>query len=125
MEGIHSVVSRNLVSGTLVLIVGEACDVLGVLDGLRKFYDKKAVDNNSRGLLYSGISVWDLYSGSSTRWDSLSCVSFPKIRYPRRYCPFGTSTMIRQYGMLATVECTGVPGAIPVICMTPSRDLLG
>ena len=39
-------------------------------------------------------------------------------------CPFGTSTMIRQYGMLATVECSGVSDAIPVICMTPSRDLL-
>ena len=26
MEGIHSVVSRNLVSGTLVLMVADACD---------------------------------------------------------------------------------------------------
>ena len=41
MEGIHSVVSRNLVSGTLVLIFGEACDVLGVLDGLRKLHDNE------------------------------------------------------------------------------------
>ena len=39
MECIHSVVSRNLVSGTLVLIVGSACDVVGVLDGLRKLHD--------------------------------------------------------------------------------------
>ena len=43
MEGIHSVVSRNLVSGTLVLIVGEACDVLGVLDGLRKLHDNEGL----------------------------------------------------------------------------------
>ena len=43
MEGMHSVVSRNLVSGTLVLIVGEACDVLGVLDGLRKLHDNKGL----------------------------------------------------------------------------------
>ena len=56
MEGIHSVVSRNLVFGTLVLIVGEACDVLGVLDGLRKLHDNEGFDNNSRGLLYCGIS---------------------------------------------------------------------
>ena len=56
MEGIHSVLSRNLVSGTLVLIVGEACDVLRVLDGLRKLHDNKGVDNSSPGLLYSGIS---------------------------------------------------------------------
>ena len=43
MEGIHSVVSRNLVSGTLVLIVGEACDVLGVMDGLRKLHDNEGL----------------------------------------------------------------------------------
>ena len=43
MEGIHSVVSCNLVSGTLVLIVGEACDVLGVLDGLRKLHDNEGL----------------------------------------------------------------------------------
>ena len=43
MEGIHSVVSRNLVSGTLVLIVGSACDVLGVLDGLRKLHDNEGL----------------------------------------------------------------------------------
>ena len=43
MEGIHSVVSRNLVSGTLVLIVGAACDVLGVLDGLRKLHNNEGL----------------------------------------------------------------------------------
>ena len=43
MEGIHSVVSRNLVSGTLVLIVGSACDVVGVLDGLRKLHDNEGL----------------------------------------------------------------------------------
>ena len=32
--------------------------------------------------------------------------------------------MIRQHGMLATVECRGVPDAMPLICMTLSRDLL-
>ena len=41
MEGIHSVVS--LVSVMLVLIVGEACDVLGVLDGLRKLHDNEGL----------------------------------------------------------------------------------
>ena len=45
MEGIHSVVSRNLVSGMLVLIVGSACDVLGVLDGLRKLHDNEGLTN--------------------------------------------------------------------------------
>ena len=43
MEGIHSAVSRNLVSGTLVLIVSSACDVLGVLDGLRKLHDNEGL----------------------------------------------------------------------------------
>ena len=43
MEGIHSVVSRNWVSGTLVLIVGEAFDVLAVLDGLRKLHDNEGL----------------------------------------------------------------------------------
>ena len=43
MEGIHSVVSRNLVSRTLVLIVGSACDVVGVLDGLRKLHDNEGL----------------------------------------------------------------------------------
>ena len=43
VEGIHSVVSRNLVSGTLVLIVGSACDVVGVLDGLRKLHDNEGL----------------------------------------------------------------------------------
>ena len=43
VEGIHSAVTRNLVSGTLVLIVGEACDVLGVLDGLRKLHDNEGL----------------------------------------------------------------------------------
>ena len=43
MEGIHSVVNRNLVSWTLVLIVGSACDVLGVLDGLRKLHDNEGL----------------------------------------------------------------------------------
>ena len=42
MEGIHSVVSRNLVFGTIVLIVGSACDVLGVLDG-RKLHDNEGL----------------------------------------------------------------------------------
>ena len=43
MEGIHSVVSRILVSRTLVLIVGSACDVLGVLNGLRKLHDNEGL----------------------------------------------------------------------------------
>ena len=43
MEGIHSVVNRNLVSGTLVLIVGEACDVPGVVDGLRKLHGNEGL----------------------------------------------------------------------------------
>ena len=43
MEGIHCVVSRNLVYGTPVLIVGSACDVLGVLDGLRKLHDNEGL----------------------------------------------------------------------------------
>ena len=40
---IHSVVSRHLVSGTLVLIVSSACDVLGVLDDLRKLQDNEGL----------------------------------------------------------------------------------
>ena len=43
MEGIPSVVRRNLVSRTLVLIVGEACDVLGVLDGFRKLHENEGL----------------------------------------------------------------------------------
>ena len=43
MQGIHSVVNRNLVSGTLVLIVASACDVVGVLDGLRKLHDNEGL----------------------------------------------------------------------------------
>ena len=43
MEGIHSVVSRNLVSGTLLLIVGSTCDVMGLLDGLRKWHDNEGL----------------------------------------------------------------------------------
>ena len=43
MEGIHSVVSRNMVSRTLVPIVGKARDVLGVLDGLRKLHDNNGL----------------------------------------------------------------------------------
>ena len=43
MEGINSVVSRNLVSGTLVLIVGESTDVLGVVDVLRKLHGNEGL----------------------------------------------------------------------------------
>ena len=55
MEGIHSVVSCNLVSGTLVLIVGEACDVLGVLDGPRKLHDNEGLT------MFAWLALfWDL-----------------------------------------------------------------
>ena len=43
MEGIQSVVSRNLVCGTPVLIVGSACDVCGLLAGLRKLHDNEGL----------------------------------------------------------------------------------
>ena len=35
--------SPNLVCGTLVLMVGDACDVSGVLDGLHKMHDSEAL----------------------------------------------------------------------------------
>ena len=41
MEGIYSVASQNLVCGTLVLMVGYACNVMGVLDWLRKMHDNE------------------------------------------------------------------------------------
>ena len=41
MEGIHYVVGRNWVSGTLVLLVGDACDVAGAVDGLWKLHDNE------------------------------------------------------------------------------------
>ena len=82
-EGIHSVVSRNLVSRTLVLIVGSPCDVVGVLYGLRKLQDNEGLTTT---LAFAWPAFfWDL-SHSSTRWDSLSYGLFPKMRYPRRYC---------------------------------------
>ena len=43
MEGIHSVVSQNLVFGTLVLIVGDACDVTAVLHGLPKVHNNQGL----------------------------------------------------------------------------------
>ena len=51
MEGIHYVVSRNLVSRTLVLLIGDGCDVKGVLDGLRKMHD-------SAGLTAIRMAAW-------------------------------------------------------------------
>ena len=80
MEGIHSVVSRNLVSGTLVFIVGSACDVVGVLDGLGKVHDNQGLTTTCVACFFLGSLT------RSTRWDSLSYGLFPKIRYPRRYC---------------------------------------
>ena len=76
IEGIHSNVSRNLVSGTLVLIVGSACDVVGVVDGLRKLHDNEGLTT-----IRVACFILDL-SHSNSRWDSLSYAFFPKIRCP-------------------------------------------
>ena len=43
MEGIHPAVSRKLVCGSLVLLVGDACNVTGVLDVLRKVDDNEGL----------------------------------------------------------------------------------
>ena len=79
MEGINSVVSRTLVSGTLVLIVGEACGVLGLLDGLRKLHDNEGL-TTIREACFIQESLTQQYSMGFTQ---LWVVS--KIRYPRRY----------------------------------------
>ena len=43
MEGIHSVVIRNLVSGTFVPIVGDNSDVTLLVDGLRKMHENEGL----------------------------------------------------------------------------------
>ena len=68
MEGIHSVVSRNLVSGTLILIVGTACDVLGVLDGLRKLHDSEGLTTICVAYFILGSLTQQYSMGFTTLW---------------------------------------------------------
>ena len=77
MEGIHSVVSRNLVFGTLVLIVGEACDVLGVLDGLRKLHDNEGLTTICAACFILG-SLTQQYSMGFTELSVVSKIPLPK-----------------------------------------------
>ena len=66
IEGIHSIVSRNLVFGTLVLVVGDACDVRGVLDVLRTMCDIEGLPT---------IRIGRFILGSSTQQDSRGSLS--------------------------------------------------
>ena len=68
MEGIHSVVSRNLVFGTLVLIVGSACDVVGVLDGLRKLHDNEGLTTICVACFILGSLTQQYSKGSTELW---------------------------------------------------------
>ena len=77
MEGINSVVSSNLVSGTLVLIVGSACDVFGVPDGLRKLHDNKGWTTICVGCFILG-SLTQHYSMGFTELWIVSKHSLPK-----------------------------------------------
>ena len=79
MEGIHSVVSCNLVSGTLVLIVGTTCDFLGVLDGLRKLHDNEGLTTICVACFILGSLTQQYSMGFSELW----IVS--KDPPPRRY----------------------------------------
>ena len=75
MEGIHSVASQNLVSGTLVLMVGDACNVTGVLDGLQKISDKKGLTTIRIACVFLCFSVFLFFCSrrhNNTRWVSLS-----------------------------------------------------
>ena len=68
MEGIHFVVSRNLVSGTLVLIVGTACDVLGVLDGLQKLHDNEGLTRICVACFILGSLTQQYWMGFTELW---------------------------------------------------------
>ena len=68
MEGIHAVVSRNLVSGTLVPIVGEACDVLGRLDGLGKFHNNEGLTTICVACFILGSLTQQYLMGFSELW---------------------------------------------------------
>ena len=68
MEGIHSVVSGNLVFGTLVLIVGSACDVLGVLHGLRKLHDNKGLTTICVACVILGSLTQEYSMGLTELW---------------------------------------------------------
>ena len=68
MEGIHSVVSRNLVSGTLVLIVGSACDVVGVLHGLRKLHDNEGLTTTCVACFILGSLTQQYSMGFTELW---------------------------------------------------------
>ena len=77
MEGIHSVFSRNSVSGTLVPFVGEACDVLEVLDGLRMLHDNEGLTTIHVACFILG-SLTQLYSMGFTEVWVVSKILLPK-----------------------------------------------
>ena len=68
MEGIHSVVSHNLVSGTLVLIVGSACDVVGVLDGLGNLHDNEGLATICVACFFLGSLTQQYSMGFTELW---------------------------------------------------------
>ena len=77
MEGIHCVMSRNLVCGTHVVVVGEACDVTGVLDVLPKMHDNVSVTTIRIDCFILG-SLTQQYSMRFTELWVISKTPFPK-----------------------------------------------
>ena len=66
-----------MVSGTLVLLVGDACDVTGIVDGLRKLHDNEGPTTICIGLFILGSLAPHYCMGFTELW-VISKNSLPK-----------------------------------------------
>ena len=103
MEGIHCVVGRNLVSGTPVLIVGEACDVLGVLDGLRKLHDNEGLTTIRVACFILGYLTQQYLMGFTELW-VVSKNPLPKKVLVSYYCQLLLPAVCYHSHVVCTVK---------------------
>ena len=68
MEGVHSIMSRNLTSGTLLLLIGDAYTVKCVWDGLPKMHDNKGPATIRNDCFISPSSTQHYSIGFTTLW---------------------------------------------------------